>query len=84
MKRKIFWLKLMISDIPKATNVVWNKHPVTRPRTVNKPAFFPLYRVLDKTNILSGPGDKAIKKLAIVNDNIISKLFYYIFNKYKY
>ena len=72
----MFLLKLISSDIPKATNVVWNKHPVTKPRTVNNPAFFPLYRVLDKTNILSGPGDNAIKKLAIINVNINSKLFF--------
>ena len=58
----------MISDTPKATKVVCNKHPATKPRTVNRPAFFPLYKVLDKTKILSGPGDNAIKKLAIVKD----------------
>ena len=62
------------SDIPKATKVVWNKHPVTNPSTVNTPALFPLYKVFDKTNILSGPGDNAIKKLAIVKEKIISNL----------
>ena len=58
----------MNSDIPKATKVVWNKHPVTNPNTVKIPAFFPLYKELDKTNILSGPGDNAIKKLATVKE----------------
>ena len=62
------------SDIPKATKVVWYKHPVTNPSTVNTPALLPLYRVFDKTNILSGPGDNAIKKLATVKEKIISNL----------
>ena len=67
----------MNSDIPKATKVVWNKHPVTKPNTVKIPAFFPLYKELDKTNILSGPGDNAIKKLAIVKDNIVLKFIWF-------
>ena len=68
----------MISDTPKATKVVCNKHPATKPRTVNRPAFFPLYKVLDKTTILSGPGDNAIKKLATVKENIISNFLIFI------
>jgi hypothetical protein len=47
---------------------------VTNPSTVNTPALLPLYRVFDKTNILSGPGDNAIKKLATVKEKIISNL----------
>ena len=63
----------MNSDTPKDTKVVWNKHPVINPNTENIPAFFPLYKEFDKTYILSGPGDNAIKKLAIVKDNIVFK-----------
>jgi hypothetical protein len=40
---------------------------------VKIPAFFPLYKELDKTNILSGPGDNAIKKLATVKEYKTSK-----------
>ena len=66
----------MNSDTPKATKVVWNRQPVHNPKTVNTPAFFPLYKELDKTNILSGPGDNAMKKLAIVKEKITSNLIY--------
>ena len=70
----------MNSDTPNATKVVWNKHPVINPNTENIPAFFPLYKEFDKTNILSGPGDNAIKKLAIVKDNIVFKFIWFLTN----
>lgn len=72
----------MIADIPNANNEVWNNNPELKPIAAAIPNCFPLDILVDKTYIISGPGEivsaKLVKKKDIMVSNVIVCIIFYL------